>query len=215
MPSLMDLLNDDTGSSQVKVASGDPIEKMAFDLGLLSGGSVKTASEDMEEKKEHEEEEEEEGHAKKASLSGIEGLYDSLFPDDALGGIKTASQTELTKEAAYEEALGARSHDYFAERLNQRLVKLAYGALAHGTVANHESDHPNHMENNHAERNNGGKAMDLKPHFDNEMVPEHSDTIVGHEEWANGHNTIDNPKGHSMAKKAALRKAQILAALED
>lgn len=210
---LLEMLDDDTGSTQVKTANDRSIESMALGLGLFGEDGIKTASEEKEEEEEEEKEEEGKEH-KTAGFTGIEGLYESLFPDDVLGGIKTASEFEQYKEASYEEALGERTRDYHEFRLGQRLEKIAYNALHKGTVADHESDHPNHIDNNHGERNNGGRAIDLRPSIDNEIVPEHSDAIVGHEEWANGHNTIDNPKGVHMQKKAALRKAQILAVLE-
>lgn len=235
-----------TSIKTAAAASGSDIETLAAQLGIDFGEKTagdesgpgkngrgamheNSTTDDRKHERSAERENEEAGEGgehKTASFVGMEGLFNQCFPQDTLGAVKTASQSLMTKEAMREHRIGERAREYHEMRRDQRLDKLAsdilmqkvaYGPLAKGPVANHNSENPNHMENDHAERNNGGKAMDLTPEFDNEMVPEHSDTIVGHEEWANGHNTIDNPKGvHHMKKAAlALRKAQISALLED
>lgn len=49
------------------------------------------------------------------------GIYNELFPEDAQP-VKTA---EEVKVAEYQECLGARAHDFFARRFDQRMDKIA------------------------------------------------------------------------------------------
>jgi len=217
MPTLRDFLSSDAPTFQTKTASEDSIDKLAAELGLWDGDSTKVAEfppmkAEGKKKEEEEEEEEEEGHHKKASLQGIDGLYDSLFPDDMLGGVKTAAEMGLDKEAALQEALGASAHVTFQARFDDRMAKLAYAALSGGQVAGHDSEHPNHVPNDKGAKGNGGKPLDLSPEYSAELHPESSSAVVGKEEWSTGHNEIDS----HMAKKAALarRKQFLLAQLE-
>lgn len=210
MPSLMELLESDLGAGETKTASqnyspsaGDDvsIEKIATQLGLF--GSTEKVAESKEEKKEEKREEKEEHEEKKASLTGVEGLFNALFPGDALGGTaKTASDEQITKEAADEQAVGARTYDHFAARFDQRIEKLAYAALSGDASAQHDPEAPNHLPNNKPERDAGGHAVDTTPHYTNEIKPENSKAVVGRE--GSGGNV----------KAAALRKQLLLAALQ-
>jgi len=216
MPTLRDFLSSDAPTFQTKTASEDSIDKLAAELGLWDGDSTKVAEfppmKAEGKKKEEEEEEEDEGHDKKASLHGIDGLFGSLFPNDILGGVKTAAEISFDKEAAVQEALGAAAHKTCQARFDDRMSKIAYSALSGGQVAGHDSEHPNHVPNDKGAKGNGGKTLDLSPQYSTELHPESSSAVVGKEEWSTGHNEIDS----HMAKKAALarRKQFLLAQLE-
>jgi len=66
------------------------------------------------------------------------GIYGALFPEDTNLN-QPAQQTKTAEEekvAAYQEALGARSYDYFALRFDQRMSKVANEVMdAAGMVA--------------------------------------------------------------------------------
>ncbi len=49
-------------------------------------------------------------------------IYNELFPEDAPQSEKVA---EEEKVAAYQEALGARAYDFFAQRFDARMSKIA------------------------------------------------------------------------------------------
>lgn len=93
-----------------------------------------------------------------AAGGGFTDLYGAIFPDDAPVIEKTA---EEEKNAA-EEALGARTWDHFAARFDQRIEKLAYAALS-GSPHKGDSQPPNHLPDNKAQRDAGGGAIDSTP----------------------------------------------------
>ena len=134
------------------------IDKLAMEMGidLSEPSAVKTASEDEDEddKDEKDEKDEDEGSdktaaenkegegddkpapsedknedegAKKEANMSLESMFNELYPEDASLS-KTAS--ELEKEAA-EEVIGARAFDFFGERFNSRVTKLA---MEHGSA---------------------------------------------------------------------------------
>jgi hypothetical protein len=192
MATLQELLAKDLGVSvTTKTASYDAasdedaqIEKIAAELGLFND-SVKVASDSDEdedesgEEKKPVEEQEKKGH-------DMSGLYESFFPEDELGVEKVA----MDKVAAYEEALGARSHDYFTARFSARLEKFAADSIS-------ESSHPvSQFRNNKA---GGSASIDTTSHFTDEISAENGQAVVGREE---------------QVKQAAYRKAWLMSQLE-
>ena len=123
-----------------------------------------------------------------------------MFPNDALGGA-TKHASEMTKEAAAEEALGARTFDHYSDRFDQRIEKLAYAALS-GDASGGDPEAPNHIPNDKGMRDAGGGKINTTPHVTDEIKPENSAAVVGRE-GAGGN-----------VKAAAVRKHLILGMLE-
>lgn len=207
---LMDLLEGDLGAT--KVASAAPqlsaaddvsIEKIAAELGLFTDSDTKVASSDKkDDKKDEDKKEDGNPFAKKdgekcASVEGIGGLFESLFPTDTLGGAtKVAS---MSKEAAAEEALGSRTFDHYAARWDQRIEKLAMGSLLGWAKGKLQG---NRVPNDEAARSAGGGPIDTTPHITNEIKPENGGAVVGRE-GAGGN-----------VKAAAFQKHLLLSQLE-
>ena len=198
MATLQELLAGDLGASvTTKTASYDAysdedaqIEKIAAELGLFND-SVKVASgsgeygDEEEEDESGEEKKPKEEHEKKGR--DMNGLYESFFPEDELGGVEKVG---MDKVAAYEETLGARSHDYFTARFNARLEKFAADSIS-------ESDHPKaQLPNNKA---GGSAAIDTTPQYTDEISAENGPAVVGQEH---------------QVKQAAYRKAWLMSQLE-
>lgn len=120
MPTLQDYLNGMGVDETVKTAGvvdEAELDRYAAELGLDFGKEASEKEDSEEDKKEDKKEEE-----KKASaVSGLDSIYNSLFPEDVVLS-KTA---EELKVAEAEEYLGARAFDHFAARFDRRLEKIA------------------------------------------------------------------------------------------
>src|SRR5512135_718275 len=125
MPTLEEILNEGLGVADGKqgtektasaVQETDEIEKLALELGLADAAPTAEPQQ-----------------TKEAEMS-LSKIYENLFPDDAaldkVASAGSPTQTELEKQAAYEEALGARAYDYFADRVNARIEKLAEASMS-------------------------------------------------------------------------------------
>jgi hypothetical protein len=209
--SLMELLETDLGAGSVKTAGvavptfnlGDDvsIEKIAHQLGLF-GDSEKVA--EFPPKKDDDKEDDDKKDDKKnpfakEAAAGYGGLFETLFPTDSLGGA-TKVASELTKEAAAEEALGARTFDHYAERFDQRMGKLAFSWLKGWKKCDGEAT--NQVDNNKGQRDAGGGPINTAPHITNEIKPENGGAVVGRE--GSGGNV----------KAAAVRQHLLLSSLE-
>lgn len=204
MRSLMDFLEDDRGL-QTKTAgveaSSDDVDALAEALGLDFGKTAADEGDDEDEGKEEGKAEKKDEAEKSASFSGMSSLYNDLFPQDAsLGGVVKTAEEE---KAAYQSAVGARAYDFFAERFDARVEKLATELASASTASNHsgevhgDSTPPQAQEDNKPA--DAHKGMNTKPKVTNELPANNRAETVGHEEQ----------------KTAALRKAFLLASLED
>lgn len=211
MPTLQELLGDFGVSETEKTASvagNDEIEALAAQYGFDFG---KEAAEEEKEEKEHEEEEsdeKEEKEEKKAS-AGLDAYFHSLFPeDDALS--KTAEELE---KVAYEENLGARAYDYFAERFDRRIEKIASELTGAATIsAPTGADHDGNVHRDptipQASKTNrpanASEKIDLTPSYTDEISAKNEAKTVGHFE-----------QKHAAMQSLAMRKAYLLSQLED
>lgn len=207
MPTLQELLMSDVmGSTQTKTAAAAPaqagddasLEKIAMELGLFSDSeaapAAKTAAATTSEVLAAAEAAA--APAEKVASEGFGGLYESLFPDDSLGGsVKTAEEEKI----AAEEALGARTWDHFAARFDARIEKLAYAALS-GSAHKGDTEAPNHIPNNKGQRDAGGGAINTTPSVEDSVKDLHPEGGVG--KYEHGHKT------------AAVRKQMLLAMLD-
>jgi hypothetical protein len=188
MPTLEDFLNDDLGVSQSKQvektasAESDEIEKLAMEIGLVDAKTEPTSKPSVQ--------------TKEAQMS-MTSIYDDLFPEDVALN-KVASQEdagEFEKLAAVEEALGAKTYDFFQERFDARITKLAEESIAQG------SEPPQQLPNN---KKGGNSMIHTDPQIDNELPPEAGQAVVGKEE-----------SRQMQVKAAAVRKHMLLAQLEE
>lgn len=191
MPTLEEILNENLGlveqPKQEKVASVaelDEIEKLAAEIGLVETGSqLEPTSE-----------------TKEAQMT-MSSLYDELFPEDSgLGKVASVSdEVEQTEEekvaAAYESALGARAFDYFQERVDERITKLAAEAISHG------AEHPQQLPNN---KKGDNDAIDTAPESAGDLKAENKPESVGKYEDRS-----------SQIKAAAVRKYLIASMIEE
>lgn len=209
MATLQEILEQDMGlGATVKTASaqvneGDELDRLAVALGLDFG---KTAEEDKHEDEESEEKEEKE--EKQASdFSG--SLFNRMFPEDEILS-KTAEEQE---KIAFEQNLGARSFDYYADRFDRRIEKLAADMLTGGatisapTAADPEGNvHkdptiPQATKDNRPE--NAGNRIDPTPQITDEVTGRNESKTVGHVE-----------QKHAAIMDAALRKQWLLSQLD-
>lgn len=179
MPTIQEIvesdLNMEKGASDSSHVDNDPnMTKIAQDLGLYS--------EDESAANENE---------KTAGVSNMDSLYNELFPEDALD--KTAGEEKV----AAEEAIGARAYDYFANRMDQRITKMASESISQ------DSEPEQQLESN-------------KPAYADEMIdtdPEITDEVSrGDDERVVGHYRDDESK--MQQKAAAMRKAILIQSLE-
>jgi len=177
MPTIQEIveqdLNIEKGASDSSHVDADPaMTKIAKELGL-----------DVES--------EEINNEKTAGATKMDSLYNELFPEDGLS--KTAGQEKI----AAEEMLGARAYDYFADRMEQRIIKLAEASISE------DSEPEQQLENN-------------KPADADEMIdtdPVYTDEVdAGDDERVVGHYRDDEAK--MQVKAAAMRKMLLLQGLE-
>jgi hypothetical protein len=183
MPTLEEILNENLGNvngkqENEKTASTadvtDELEKLALELGLVE---TETETEPQQ--------------TKEAEMS-LSKLYDDLFPEDVTLNEKVASVEDdsMEKQAAYEEAVGARAYDYFSARVDARLEKIAEAAMSE------DSEPAQQLENNKA---GGNSAIGTSPKVHNDLPADSGPEVVGKEQQ----------------KAAALRKHMLLSMLEE
>lgn len=177
MPTLQELMDgtdsagafDKTASAVDDITVTDEIEKLALEIGLNPNEEVNTNSK---------------SHTKEANMQGLEQVYNNLFPGDVIE--KTASETEMTKEAAaVEEAMGKYAYDAFQTKVDEIVTKLAQEAI--------DAEPVQAFDNNRA----GTGPINTTPVIDNELPAESGAAVVGHEQQ----------------KHAAFRKAMLLNSL--
>jgi hypothetical protein len=176
----MDLLGETKVASQTETY--DPaLETLATEIGLTDDvGTEKTAG-------------------------SLEGLYGEFFGgDDTFGTEKSA---EEDKVASYQEALGARAHDYFGYYFDQAMDKIASEVL--GPVAKmgkgnvHSDTRPEQSQpSNYAGQ--GGQAIDTTPEYTDEVKKLNDSRTVGH---------YESTPVSSQKTAAAVRKHMILSQL--
>lgn len=205
MPTLQDYLNGMGADETVKTASvadEAELDRYAAELGLDFG-------KEAAEKEDSEEDKEEDKAEKKASdVSGLDSIYNSLFPEDVVLS-KTA---EELKVAEAEEYLGARAYDHFAARFDRRLEKIAAelsgsasvsaptGADATGNVHKGYTVPQASKTNKPA---NASQKIDTAPVVTDEVKAKNEAKTVGHFE-----------QKQAMVMDAAMRKHFLLSQLE-
>ena len=208
MSTLQELLEQDMGLGETvktaSVSSDDELDRLAAALGL---GLDKEAKEEEEEE---EEEEEDKKVDKKASV-GLDGMYNRLFPEDALMS-KTAEEQE---KIAYEQDLGGRAFDYYATRFDRRIEKLAADMLTGGatisaaTAADPEGNVHKDPTIPQATKDNrpadAGQPSSIAQGVINELPKGDEPKTVGHVEMRKAALIMD----------AALRKQWLLTQLEN
>lgn len=175
-----------TEKTAAEQTSVSEIEKLATDLGLLD-------------ETEDNQSQQQEGHNKEASMS-MEQLLGVMFPSEA-GEVaqeqeKIAHESEetLTKEAALQEAEGMFAHDCFVQHVEDGLYKIA-AELVEAVAAG--DAHPQQLEDDEV---TDGEAIDTTPQVQDKAMKPNHEGEVGHVE---------------IVKSAALRKAMLLASLEE
>lgn len=206
MPSLQELMEMGGFGETEKIASdnsSEDLDRIAAELGLFD----KVAEEHEEKESEEEEKEEEE---KKSSPSNLSNLYDELFPEDSMLS-KTAEEQE---KIAYEESLGARAYDLMAARWDKRIEKLAAEVLTGGATISAPTA-PEHDGNPHEDPTIPQAQKTNKPANSKEKIdttPSYTDEV----KKTNDARTVgDYQQKHAAVKQAAVRKAFLLAQLED
>lgn len=179
MPTIQEIvesdLNMEKGASDSSHIDNDPnMTKIASDLGLYSEESVANENE------------------KTGGVSNMDSLYNELFPEDVL--IKSASEEKVAEE----EVLGARAYDYFADRMDQRILKLAADSISE------DSEPPQQLENNAPA--NTGKMIDTDPEYTDEVDKGDDERVVGH---------YRDDETKMQVKAAAMRKAYLIQNLDD
>lgn len=207
MPTMMELLGNDFGVEEnVKTAAvqdDSELDQIAASLGFGKFAEDEEKEEAKEEKEEAKEEE------KKASAEGY-SLFGEIFPEDEVLS-KTAEELE---KVAYEENLGARAYDIFAERWERRLGKFA-AELTGGATINaptaadkdgnaHTGDKTPAQQSETNKAPNAAEKIDTTPVITNELPPKNDERTVGH--YAHKEAFI---------RDAAMRKAFLLSQLED
>lgn len=219
MTTLQELVEQDLGmtektASRLDTSSEDAsLQKLAAQIGLdlswdktaaeeESSFPPKKEEEKEEEEEEEEEQKEEEGEKTSSIGLGLDGLYDTFFPEDGLGSVKVANQEKLAAE--YQEYLGGRSFEKFASRWDRRIEKLAVD-MSTGTL-HEEAEVPQQLDNNRAD--NAEQAIDTTPQVTDEVSKLDDERTIG---------DYENVQHSQMktAAAAAMRKAALLAQLED
>ena len=178
MPTIQEIvesdLNIEKGASDSSHIDNDPnMTKIAQDLGLYSEEESVAAN----------------NNEKTAGVSHMDSLYNQLFPEDAFS--KTASEEKVA-----EEVLGARAYDYFANRMDQRILKLAEDSISQ------DSEPTQQLENNKPEY--ADEAIDTDPEYTDEVDKGDDERVVGH---------YEDREGEMQVKAAAMRKAILLQGL--
>jgi len=189
MPTLKELIETDFGVGSEKTASSSEtnpeMQKIAESLGLFD-------------------DDEEQDQQKTAGDDSMDSLYNDLFPEDG----------ELYKEAGetdaegWEEALGARSYDYFADQFDRRVEKLAAMMEADAAEAHITDDNP-HGDSRPAQTQPDNRPDDAGESIDS-TDPEYTDEVTKGDD----NRTV----GHYEQKSAmdlAVRKHLLLSELED
>ena len=164
--SMGDLLGGDAGAAGA--AAGEAGAAAAGgEAGAAAGGSEKVASID----------------------SGLGGLFDDVFPDDALGG---GSQKVASAEDLAQEALGAASYDAFADRFGMRVEKMAAEVMSGSATVSSPTasigDGNPHGDSRPAQTQpqnrpaDAGNAIDTSPQVDNQLPPQKGDHVTGSEQ---------------------------------
>lgn len=179
MPTIQEIvesdLNMEKGASDSSHIDNDPnMTKIAKDLGLFSDEDESAAN----------------NNEKIAGVSNMDSLYNELFPED--GVMKTASQEKV----AAEEVMGARAYDYFADRMNQRIVKLA------GEAISQDSEPEQQLDNNKPD--DADENIDTDPEYTDEVSKGDDNRVVGH---------YESKEQEMQVKAAAIRKAVLLQGL--
>jgi hypothetical protein len=199
MPTLQELVEMDLGAGGVEKQASenshmtdDPeIRKIADSLGMFGDDG---AAEQQE---------------KTAGEKGMDSLYNELFPEDV---DLTKEASELEKEAA-EEALGERAFDYFADRFDRRIEKLASDTLT-GAATISSPVANGAQENPHAESKPGQTLPDNKPADAKEKIdstkPEYTDEVTKLDD----ERTVGDYEQKS-AMDLAVRKMLLMSQLED
>ena len=210
MPTLHEILANDFGVEQevktASVAGNDEIDALAARYGF-DFAKVASDDKDADDKGKKEDEGEEEGEDKKASM-GLSSYFNTLFPEDC-DMSKTAEELE---KVAYEETLGARAYDHFADRWDMRIEKIASSLLS-GSVSVAAPTGADHDGNVHKDLTipqasktnrpaNAGEKINTTPSYTDEIHSHDDARTVGHLEQKH-------------AEDLAMRKALILAQLED
>lgn len=199
MPTLREMVEMDLGAiggaektaSDNSLLTDDPeISKIAESLGLFSDGG-------------HQQQE------KTAGVHGMDSLYNELFPED-LELTKEASEFE--KEAA-EEALGERAFDYFADRFDRRIEKLAAETLSGSATVSSPVAH-GAEENPHGESKPGQTLPDNKPADAKQKIdstkPQYTDEVTKLDD----ERTVGDYEQKS-AMDLAVRKMLLMSQLDD
>jgi len=197
MPTLRELVEQDLGaiSASEKTASdnsfvsNDPeIEKIASSLGLFG-------DEDYQK------------HEKTAGDKSMDSLYNQFFPEDS---VLEKEASEIEKEAA-EEALGARSFDYFADRFDRRVEKMAAELSGDATVSSPAgtSDGNPHGDSQPAQAQKNNRPADASDAIDS-TDPEYTDEVTK----TNDKRTVGDYEQKS-AMDRAVRKMLLMSQLED
>lgn len=177
MPTIQEIveqdLNIEKGASDSSHLDTDPtMTKIARELGL-------------------DEESEEINNEKTAGATNMDSLYNELFPNDGMN--KTAGHQKI----AAEEMLGARAYDYFADRMDQRIVKLAEASISE------DSEPGQQLENNRPA--NARELIDTDPVYTDEVDAGDDERVVGH---------YRDDESKMQVKAAAMRKMLLLQGLE-
>jgi len=194
MPTLQEMIEADFGVGSEKTAAAssftteDPeMSKIAESLGLFEG-----------------EEQPEDEQQKLAGEEGMDSLYNELFPEDE----------ELYKEAGVsdveglEEALGARSYDYFANQFDRRIEKIAEMMEADAADATITDDNP------HADSRPKQTQPDNRPAYAGEAI-DSTDVVVTDEVTKGDDNRVVGHYEQKSAMDMAVRKHLLVSELED
>ena len=190
MPTLKEMIETDFGVDNEKTASDsssyDPeISKIAESLGLFD-------DEDVEEQQ------------KTAGDDSMDSLYNELFPEDEL----LYKEAGVSGDEALEEALGARSYDYFADQFDRRIEKIAAMMEADAAEASISDGNP------HGDSRPGQTQPDNHPDDADEAIdstdPEYTDEVTKGDD-----NRVVGHYEQKTAMDLAIRKHLLMSELED
>ena len=191
MPTLKEMIETDFGIGSEKTAadssSYDPeISKIAESLGLFDG------------------DDDEEEQQKTAGDDSMDSLYNELFPEDQ----ELYKEASSSNDETLEEALGARSYDYFADQFDRRIEKIAAMMEADAAEATISDGNP------HGDSRPGQTQPDNHPDDADEAIdstdPEYTDEVTkGDDERVVGHYE------QKTAMDLAVRKHLLMSELED
>ena len=124
----------------------------------------------------------------------MDSLYNELFPEDEGLG----KQASAADGAGYEEKLGMRAYDYFAERMGQRIEKIAAEVASISDDDTHKDSRPPQTQPDNS-YGLDGKKIDTTPQYTDEVSKENDERTVG---------------DYEQKKSAALRKAYLASLLD-